>query len=121
MQTKPKSQNQKIENKKIQDLSPLSLPFGISFHQMLGTGATPEQVAAALEAVTGTRMRPGVLQMGMQEAAREADVLGDLADTIGCLERSGFPTLEKAPSTLLARLIENKEMREQPGRAGAVR
>ena len=107
-----KAKNSTLQSKIVDDLSPASLPFGISFHQMLGTGATPEQLADALIVVTGTRIRPGVLQLGLREAERQADALGEMADTIGCLERSSFPALEKAPSTLLARLIQNKEVRE---------
>ena len=90
----------------------LTLPRGLSFRQLVGTAATPEQAAAAIEAATGRRIPAGVLQSGMRAAKSQTDALGDLADTLGSLERSGFPTLEVRPATLLSRLIQNKEMRE---------
>lgn len=99
-------------SKKIEDMVTISLPRGMNFRQLIGTGVTPEQAATAIEAVTGRRIPAGVLQGGMWEARAEADPLGDLADTLGSLQRSGFPALEARPTTLLSRLIQNKEMRE---------
>ena len=68
--------------KKIEDLTALTLPFGLSFRQLVGTGATPEQAATAIEAATGRRIPAGVLQSEMQAAKHEADPLGEMADTL---------------------------------------
>ncbi|MGI4790399.1 MAG: hypothetical protein ACRYFS_16295 [Janthinobacterium lividum] len=99
-------------SKKIEDLAPMTLPFGMSFLQFVGTGATPEQAAIAIEACSGQRIPVCILHEGIRAARQQSEDFGALADTISSFERSGFPIIEMSPTTLLARLIQNRAMHE---------
>jgi len=112
MQNSSTTQNNQTACTRFEDLPRLTLPSGLGFRDLLGTGATPEQAAAAIEAATGCRMPAGIIAAGMRDARRGegCEGLENTRDTLGSLKRSSFPSIEKAPSTLLARLIQNKYM-----------